>query len=79
MLFAGESKVKDMMEQLNNIGLYNIDSDIVNNLNDFYGGFATEEDTLNAIKNIWKENKYLIDTHTAVGYSVYKKYSFGSF
>ena len=35
---------------------------------------SSEEETLKGIKNVYDDNKYLIDTHTAVGYSVYKKY-----
>ena len=43
-------------------------------LEDFYGGFATEEETFESIGDIYRKYNYLIDTHTAVGYSVYKKF-----
>ena len=33
-----------------------------------------EADTLKAIGDMWKEKGYLMDTHTAVAYKVYKDY-----
>ena len=47
---------------------------IVDKLSEFYADYATEEETLDAVKDVFNTNDYLIDTHTAVGYSVYKKY-----
>ncbi len=35
--------------------------------------FATEEETLNAIKTLYDETGYVIDTHTAVGVAAYSK------
>ena len=43
-------------------------------LKDFYGGFAPQEESRGCIKEIFEKSKYLIDPHTAVAYSVYKKY-----
>jgi len=40
----------------------------------FYGGFADRRETLQAIKQGFEEQGYLMDTHTAVGYSVLQKY-----
>ena len=40
----------------------------------FYGGYANESDTLIAIEDVYNKSNYLIDTHTAVAYSVYKNY-----
>jgi threonine synthase len=53
---------------------FSIGSDMREGLASFYGGFATEEETSNAIKEVYEQSGYLIDTHTAVGYSVYRKY-----
>ncbi|GFR97691.1 threonine synthase-like 1 [Elysia marginata] len=36
----------------------------------FRAGFATEEDTLSTMKDIFNETGYLLDPHTAVGYHV---------
>jgi threonine synthase len=39
-----------------------------------YGDFATEEETLKEIKNVYEKYGYLLDTHSAVGVCVYRKY-----
>ena len=44
------------------------------NLDSFVGGFATEEETAAAIKRIYENDGYVIDTHTAVAASVYDSY-----
>ena len=43
-------------------------------LAEFYGGFSTEAETLDAIGRMWKENSYLMDTHTGVAYKVFEDY-----
>ena len=40
----------------------------------FSGGFCSEEDTMRTIADVYYEYKYLIDTHTAVGYKVLRDY-----
>jgi len=40
----------------------------------FYGGFADRRETLQAIKQAFEKQGYLMDTHTAVGYGVLQKY-----
>lgn len=74
LISKDEGKVSKLMNDLNNNGSYSLDSDFKNKLDEFYADFATEKETLEAIKKVWDENDYLIDTHTAVGYSVYNKY-----
>lgn len=39
-----------------------------------FAGFAGEEETLNAIKEVFTRRAYLLDPHTAVGFRVYQKY-----
>ncbi len=41
---------------------------------DFYANYASEEDTLNTISNVFKNNRKIIDPHTAVARTVYEKY-----
>jgi threonine synthase len=43
-------------------------------LSDFYGGYATEAETAEVIKEVYDKSGYIIDTHTAVAAKVYKKY-----
>ena len=44
------------------------------NLKDFYGNYATKEETAETIRQLYESSGYVIDTHTAVAASVYKKY-----
>lgn len=63
--------IENKMKELTQEGYYEI-NDL--SLDDFYGGFSTEEETNVGIKKGFKNNNYLMDTHTAVAYNVYKKY-----
>jgi len=38
------------------------------------GDWATEKETMSTIRNVFQEKGYLLDTHTAVGVSVYRNY-----
>ena len=67
-------KIKKLMEELSENGKYEIDDSMKNELKDFFGGYATEEDTVKAISEVYKTTNYVIDTHTAVSYAVYQKY-----
>lgn len=63
------------MKDLNTRGRYKIDPRGLEELQKlFYGGFADQRDTLAAIRNAFERQGYLMDTHTAVGYSVLQKY-----
>lgn len=73
---AGENAEvnKELMAQLSKEGKYTVTPEMKEQLADFYGGYATEEQTANAIKSIYENTEYVIDTHTAVATAVYKKY-----
>ncbi|MBU3144459.1 threonine synthase [Clostridium sp. CF012] len=66
--------IKNLMEELSRNGKYEINSTMKKSLADFYGGYATEEDTSKSITEVYKTTNYVIDTHTAVSYAVYQKY-----
>lgn len=66
-------EVSKFMEELKYSGTYTISGAMKEKLNDFNGGYATEEETKAAIKEVFERDKYLMDTHTAVAYSVFKK------
>ena len=51
-----------------------ITEDMKAQLADFYGNYASEEETASVIREIYEETGYIIDTHTAVAAAVYKKY-----
>lgn len=66
--------VKTMMDDLNNKGHYRASHKLKNNMELFYGGYASEEETLTAIRDLYNESGYVMDTHTGVAYFVYKNY-----
>ena len=73
---AGNDAEKNaaMMQALNGEGEYTITEEMKKGLVDFYGNYADEKETAEAIKDLYEKTGYVIDTHTAVAASVYKKY-----
>lgn len=73
---AGDSAEKncELMKSLQENGKYMITEDMKAQLADFYGNYASEEETASVIREIYEETGYIIDTHTAVAAAVYKKY-----
>ena len=69
-----ENANKVLMNQLKEQGSYCITKEMQEKLQDFYGNFATQEETLHTIQSIFKDDNYVIDTHTAVATCVYDKY-----
>ena len=67
--------VSGWMADLSNQGWYKITPVGLEELRKlFYGGFADRKETLQSIKQAFEREGYLMDTHTAVGYSVLQKY-----
>jgi threonine synthase len=66
--------VRELMNKLSKEGIYHINDSMKEQLNDFYGDYSTEEEVFDTIKQLYEMEGYVIDTHTAVAYSVYKKY-----
>ncbi len=67
--------VSDWMRQLSTQGWYRISGDALDRLQPlFYGGFADPSATSKAITEAYERHQYVIDPHTAVGYSVLQKY-----
>jgi threonine synthase len=64
----------ELMASLGKNGIYEITDDMKAELADFYGNYSTEEETDQVIHQIYQDTNYVIDTHTAVAASVYKKY-----
>lgn len=73
---AGEDadKNKELMAALSGAGKYEITDDMKKGLSDFYGNYATEEDTAEEIRRVFENCGYVLDTHTAVASAVYQKY-----
>lgn len=68
------AKNREFMESLSKDGAYHITSKMRSSLADFYGGFATEEETDQRIRELYESSGYILDTHTAVASAVYEKY-----
>ncbi|MGB4658189.1 MAG: threonine synthase, partial [Mobilitalea sp.] len=68
------NKTAQMMKSLSSEGVYEITDSMKANLDGFVGGWATTEETREAIAKIYQESQYVIDTHTAVAASVYDRY-----
>lgn len=68
------SKTKEYMDKLFSEGSYSITEEMKQFTKDFYGDYAKEDEVHKSIKEMFNDKNYLIDTHTAVAYSVWKKY-----
>lgn len=66
--------VADWMKELDTDKNYQVTAKVKDALKDFYGGFCSQEETLKEIGDMWRDNHYLMDTHTAVAYKVYSDY-----
>jgi len=67
-------KVRELMTQLSSEGIYEISSSSLENMKGFYGYYASESETAETVREMYKASGYIIDTHTAVAYTAYKKY-----
>ena len=59
-------KNKELMDALNQGGVYTITDEMKNQLSDFYGNYANEKETTEKIQELFDSTGYVIDTHTAV-------------
>ena len=66
--------VRSLMAQLFCEGRYEITDGMRAQLHDFYGNYASEEETKARIAAVYGDTGYVMDTHTAVAKSVYEKY-----
>ena len=74
---ADDKYIKSLMEDLNKNGKYQVNDEILKKIKEQFGaGYATDEETAKTIKKVWKEEKYLLDPHTAVAYKVMLEQNF---
>ena len=73
---AGKDAKKntELMQQLKTEGAYEITPSMREQLKDFVGGYATEEDTAKTIHDTYEKTGYVMDTHTAVAAHVCRAY-----
>ncbi len=68
-------KVAGFMKALSSEGKYTVDEDVKAKLDKyFWGGFCDDENTQKTIKDLYENENYLCDTHTAVAVKVYQQY-----
>src|SRR6056297_4163487 len=63
-----------LMQQLKDRGFYEIPAEMKAGMHNFYGDYADDAQTVETIGELFHEYGYLVDTHTAVGYRVYRHY-----
>ncbi len=64
----------EFMKSLSENGKYQITDEMKAQLKDFYGNYTDEDGTKQEIRDIYEKTGYILDTHTAVASSVYRKY-----
>lgn len=62
------------MNALTEDGAYEITQEMRDQLSEFFGAYATEEETMEKIRQIYEAEHYVLDTHTAVASVAYDKY-----
>lgn len=63
--------VKSLMKSLSETGKFEVSKEVLSFLQDIFDfGFATNEESKQAIRDAWNNDNRLIDPHTAVGYKV---------
>ncbi|BCK00833.1 threonine synthase [Anaerocolumna chitinilytica] len=67
-------KTLSLMNSLSEEGEYEITKEMKENMSGVLGGYASESQTAETIKEVYEKTGYVIDTHTAVGVSVYNRY-----
>ena len=68
--------VKKLYSSLSATGEFTVDGAILDKIKEiFAAGFCDDTETKATIANVFKNGRYLCDTHTAVAVSVYEKYT----
>ena len=74
-VMSGAENTADLMKKLNAEGCYTVDAKLKAKLDEHFTGlYCDEENTAAEIKRTFEDDKYLIDTHTAVGLNCAKQY-----
>ncbi len=67
--------VKDWMNQLKTSGRYQVNGSTAEKIcGEFFGGYASETQTMAQIRKVFQEKNMIIDPHTAVGVEVHEQY-----
>ena len=69
-----DEQTRKLMAGLTAGGKYEITDDMKAGIREFYGNYASEQETADEIARVYRENGYVLDTHTAVASCVLNKY-----
>ncbi len=73
---GNDAKVAQWMKELSTEGKYTVDADVKAKIDSlFFGGFCDDENTQKTICDLYQNENYLADTHTAVAVNVYQQYA----
>jgi threonine synthase len=64
-----------LMQQLSGSGRYAITEEMKQQLADFSGGYASEEENFSGMKKLYDASGYVVDTHTGIANFVYRDYA----
>jgi threonine synthase len=68
------AKVRLLMESLAQTGRFEAPESLLGSIReDFDAGYATDKETLAAIREAWRERRYLLDPHAATAWAAMKK------
>jgi threonine synthase len=68
-------QVREWMRQLNSQGRYEIDSETLSEIQrNFWADWALEADAAQIIRQVWEQENYLLDPHTAVAWKAADTY-----
>lgn len=71
------AKVAGYMEKLNTEGIYEVEREALRQVrSEFFGAWVDELETKETIGRVYKENDYVMDTHTAVAWRALEKYRY---
>ncbi len=68
------AKTAGLMRELSGTGRYTVTEEMRGRMKDFIGGCATQEQDAAAIRDVYRENGYVMDPHTGVAAAVWKAY-----
>lgn len=71
---GNDETIANLMNDLKDKGTYEVTPEMKSEMENFYGGYASDEDTVKAIAHLYEKYGYTVDTHTAVAYQVYQDY-----
>ena len=74
-LTGSDEEVRGYMKSLSETGKYQVSEQVLAQIKEhFVSGYCDDSRTLNAIEKVFHEKGYLMDTHTAVAYTVLQDY-----